>query len=322
MPSMSLVVLLRKVTHLGYTVSYMEQLDLNQIRTFVKLVQSGSFTKAAEILRQPKSRVSRRLAALEKDLGVQLIYRTTRQFQLTETGRAYYERAQGLIEGLESLSNEVSDATSEVAGLLKVTASDDMGLKYLPAVLDEFSKQYPQIRFEILLTQAYVDLVKESVDVALRIGSLKDSSLRARKVGFLKNILVATPGFVERYRYGDDFEQLESVPFVGMPSMTRIELFRGSDGRKIKIKPTLKFTANNPAILLEMALLGKGIAFVPEFLCVDHMKSGRLVHVHKNYHGQEIPVHIVSPDQKEVPLKVKKFSEFLAKRMKEMLPQT
>lgn len=172
----------------------MEQLDLNQIRTFVKLVQSGSFTKAAEVLRQPKSRVSRRLAALEKDLGVQLIYRTTRQFQLTETGRTYYERAQGLIDGLESLSLEVNEATTEVSGVIRVTASDDMGLKYLPIILDEFSKLYPRIRFEIVLSQAYVDLVKESVDVALRIGALKDSSLRVRKVGFLKNILVCDAG--------------------------------------------------------------------------------------------------------------------------------
>lgn len=300
----------------------MEQLDLNQIRTFVKLVQSGSFTKAAEVLRQPKSRVSRRLAALEKDLGVQLIYRTTRQFQLTETGRTYYERAQGLIDGLESLSLEVNEATTEVSGVIRVTASDDMGLKYLPIILDEFSKLYPRIRFEIVLSQAYVDLVKESVDVALRIGALKDSSLRVRKVGFLKNILVATPGFLERYRGWEDLEQLESVPFVGMPNMAKIEVLRGHEGKKFKFNPNLTFIANNPAMLLELALLGKGVALVPEFLCSEHIRYGRLTHLHKNLRGQEIPVSIVTPEQKEVSLKVKKFSEFLSRRMKEMLPQT
>lgn len=313
---------MRKVTYARYTVAYMEQLDLNQIRTFVKLVQVGSFTKAAEVLRQPKSRVSRRLAALEKELGVQLIYRTTRQFQLTETGRAYYERAQGLIDGLESLSAEVSEATSEISGLIKVTASDDMGLQHLPIILDEFSKQYPQIRFEIFLSQAYVDLVKESIDVALRIGTLKDSSLRVRKVGFLKNILIATPGFLERYRNSEDIDQLEKVPFVGMQSMVKVELFKGSENKKFKFSPNLKFTANNPAMLLELALLGKGVALIPEFLCVEHIKSGRLIHLHKNLHGPEIPVSIVTPEQKEVALKVKKFSEFVAKRMKELLPQS
>ena len=169
----------------------MEQLDLNQIQTFVKLAQAGSFTKAAQILRQPKSRVSRRLAALEKELGVQLIYRTTRQFQLTETGRAFYEKAQGLIAGLEALSAEVSDTTTQIAGVIRITASDDMGVKYLPPILDEFSRLHPQIQFDVVLTQSYVDLVKESIDVALRIGHLKDSSLRAKKVGSLKNIFIA-----------------------------------------------------------------------------------------------------------------------------------
>ncbi len=299
----------------------MEQLDLNQIRTFVRLVQLGSFTKAAEVLRQPKSRVSRRLAALEKELGVQLIYRTTRQFQLTETGRSFFERAQGLIEGLEALSSEVSDATTEISGLIRITASDDMGVKYLPTLLDEFSRHYPQIRFEVFLSQSFVDLVKESIDVALRIGTLKDSSLKARRVGYLKNILIATPGLLERFRGWDDVAQLESIPFVGMSNVSKIEVFRVSDGRPVKFKPNFMFTANNPAMLLELALLGKGIALVPEFLCVDHLKSGRLVHIHKTLHGKEIPLHIVTPEQKETPVKIKKFSEFLAKRLKEILPQ-
>jgi DNA-binding transcriptional LysR family regulator len=144
----------------------MEQLDLNQVRTFVRLVQAGSFTKAAEVLRQPKSRISRRLAALECDLGIQLIYRTTRQFQLTEAGRAYFERCRGLVEGLESLSAEMSETTADISGLIKITASDDMGVTILPEVLNEFTKMHPRIRFELFLSQAYVDLVKESVDVA------------------------------------------------------------------------------------------------------------------------------------------------------------
>ncbi|KHD87471.1 MAG: transcriptional regulator [Bdellovibrio sp. ArHS] len=296
----------------------MEQLDLNQIRTFVRLVKTGSFTKTAQLMRQPKSRISRKLAALEKDLGVQLIYRTTRQFQLTETGRQFYERAQGLIEGLENLSNEVSEATAEVSGLIKVTAPDDMGVKNLPPLLDEFSKIYPLVYFELHLSQAYVDLVKESVDVAIRVGVLKDSSLKARKVGSVKNIFVATPGFLERYRGWEELSQLSSLPFVGM-SGKGIEVLRASDSKKVDIKPNYIFRANNPGALVEFALLGKGIAFVPEFLCMDHLRSGRLVHIHRNLRGPEVPINIVTPDQKEVPLKIKKFTEFIAKRFKETL---
>jgi DNA-binding transcriptional LysR family regulator len=294
----------------------MEQLDLNQIRTFVKIVQAGSFTKAAAVLRQPKSRVSRRLASLEKELGVQLIYRTTRQFQLTEMGRAYYERAQGLVEGLESLSNEMSETTSEVSGLIRITASDDMGVKYLPSILDEFSKQYPKIRFELLLSQAYVDLVKESVDVAIRIGNLKDSSLRSRKVGAVKNIMVATPGFLERYRQWEDLSQLESIPFLGFGNSGKIEALRSSDNKKVVLKINPIMSSNNPAMLEQLVLLGKGMAFIPEFLCRAHIQEGRLIHVHKSLRSAEVPVNLVTPEQKEVPLKVKKFSEFAAKKLK------
>ncbi|MEN0059091.1 MAG: LysR family transcriptional regulator [Bdellovibrio sp.] len=299
----------------------MEQLDLNQIRTFVRIVQLGSFTKAAEFLKQPKSRVSRRLSALERELGVQLIYRTTRQFQLTEMGRLYYERAQGLIEGLESLSMEVSETTAEVSGLIKVTASDDMGVKHLPPILDEFSRQYPQVRFEVLLTQAYVDLIKESVDVAIRIGILKDSSLRARRVGSVKNIFVATPGFLERYRQWEDLEQWAHLPFIGMTSASngKVEALKGPDGKKVILKPQWIFSANNPAMLLEMVLLGKGFSYIPEFLCADHLKSGRLVHIHKGLRGAETPVSLVTPEQKEISLRVKKFSEFAAKKLKDSL---
>lgn len=296
----------------------MEQFDLNQVRNYVRLVQAGSFTKAAEVLKQPKSRVSRHLAALEKELGLQLVYRTTRQFQLTEVGRAFYERARGLVEGLEALSSELVENTSEVSGLIKITAADDVGVRQLPAVLDEFSKLYPQVRFELLLSQSYVDLVKESVDVAIRIGTLKDSSLRVRRIGTVKNIFVATPGLLERYRQWDDLSSLESLPFIGMTSYPKIEFWRSGDLKKFSIKPKMIFTANNPTFQVQMALLGKGVTFVPEFLVQEHLQSGRLVHIHKNMRGNEVPISLVMPEQKEVSLKVKKFSEFAIKKLKEL----
>ncbi|MEK2687885.1 LysR family transcriptional regulator [Bdellovibrio sp. GT3] len=299
----------------------MEQLDLNQIRTFVKLVQAGSFTKAAEVLHQPKSRVSRRLAALERDLGIQLVYRTTRQFQLTDAGRAYYERSRGLVEGLESLSAELSEEVADVSGWLRITASDDLGVLHLPDVLAEFSKQHPRVRFEVLLSQAYVDLVKESIDVAVRIGILKDSSLRVKKVATLKSILVASPGFLERYRQAEDIDSLGSVPFLGLGSQPKLELWRLSDGKKVSVKVEPVFLANNPNMVLQMAVQGRGIAMIPEFIAAEQIRQGRLVHIHRGLRGQEIPVSLVSPEQREVSLKTKKFIDFAAKRLKEKFEQ-
>ncbi|WP_413585000.1 LysR family transcriptional regulator [Bdellovibrio sp. HCB274] len=299
----------------------MEQLDLNQIRTFVKLVQAGSFTKAAEILHQPKSRVSRRLAALERDLGIQLVYRTTRQFQLTDAGRVYYERSRGLVEGLESLSAELSEETADVSGWLRITASDDLGVLHLPDIVAEFSKQHPRVRFEVFLSQAYVDLVKESIDVAVRIGVLKDSSLRVKKVSTLKSVLVASPGFLERYRQAEDLDNISTLPFLALGSQAKIELWRVSDGKKMTFKIEPVFLANNPNMVLQMALQGRGIGLVPEFIAAEHIRSGRLLHIHRGLRGQEIPISLVSPEQKEVSLKTKKFIDFAAKRLKEKFEQ-
>jgi DNA-binding transcriptional LysR family regulator len=295
----------------------MEQLDLNQIRTFVKLVQAGSFTKAAEVLHQPKSRVSRRLAALERDLGIQLVYRTTRQFQLTDAGRAYYERSRGLVEGLESLSAELSEEVADVSGWLKVTASDDMGVLNLPDIFADFAKLHPRVRFEILLSQAYVDLVKESVDVAVRIGILKDSNLRVKKVATLKSVIVASPGFLERYRQAEDIDNISTLPFLTMNSQNKLDVWRNSDGKKMTIKVDPVVTANNPNMIVQLAIQGRGMAMVPEFIAAEHIRTGRLVHVHRNLRGQEIPVSLVSPEQKEIPMKTKKFIDFAAKRLKE-----
>lgn len=295
----------------------MEQLDLNQIRTFVKLVQAGSFTKAAEVLHQPKSRVSRRLAALERDLGIQLVYRTTRQFQLTDAGRAYYERSRGLVEGLESLSAELSEEVADVSGWLKVTASDDMGVLNLPDIFADFAKLHPRVRFELLLSQAYVDLVKESVDVAVRIGILKDSNLRVKKVATLKSIIVASPGFVERYRQADDFDNLSTLPFLTLNSQNKLDVWRISDGKKMTVKVDPVMTANNPNMIVQMAIHGRGIAMVPEFIAAEHIRAGRLIQLHRGFRGQEIPISLVSPEQKEIPMKTKKFIDFAAKRLKE-----
>jgi len=296
-----------------------QELDLNQVRTFVRIVQLGSFTKAAEHLRQPKSRVSRRLASLESNLGVQLIYRTTRQFQLTEMGRFYYQRCQGLIEGLETVTAEMTEANSEVSGLIKITASDDMGSRYLGPLLDEFMRLYPRVRFEVFLTQSFVDLVKESIDVALRIGVMKDSSLRARKVGSMKAIFVAAPGFLERYRHSDNLEEFSKLPFLTLGQPGKIVVYKGPEGKtKLTLNTKSIFISNNPTMLLEMALLGKGLGFIPEFLCLEHIKSGRLVHVLPALRGVEIPLNLVTPEQKEVSLKVKKFTEFAAKKLKDI----
>jgi DNA-binding transcriptional LysR family regulator len=149
------------------------------------------------------------------------------------------------------------------------------------------------------------------------VGILKDSSLKAKKIGSVKSIFVVTPGFLERYGQVEDLEQLSKLPFLGMGTAAKIEALRDSDSKKFSVKANTVFSANNPAMLMAMALTGRGVAFIPEFLCREHLRTGRLVHVLKNLRSQEIPLSLVTPDQKEVPLKLRKFLDLAHKKLKE-----
>src|SRR5207253_8088426 len=160
----------------------MSSIDLNQILIFIKVVETGSFTKAAELLKQPKSRISRRLAALEKSLGTQLIYRTTRQMQLTETGKDYFRRCSPLIQDLENANNAMTTHAEEISGVLRITAPEDYGKMILAPLIDDFIKKHPKVKAEVILSGAYLDLVQESIDIAIRIGNLKDASMKSKRV--------------------------------------------------------------------------------------------------------------------------------------------
>ena len=290
----------------------MSDIDLNQILIFVKVVDTGSFTKAAELLKQPKSRISRRLAALERSLGTQLIYRTTRQMQLTETGKDYYRRCQPLIEDLENANNAMTTHAEELSGILRITAPEDYGKMILTGLIDEFLKKHPKMKIEMVLAGAYLDLVKESIDIAIRIGHLKDASMKSKKISSMLNILVASPSFLEKHATLTKPEQLSKVPCLPFESGTRggqWRLIRDKHETKVKVQGPV--TANSPDFIYHMALLGRGVALIPRFLCERSLISGDLVHIMKGWTSETIPVHLLSPAQKEIPAKTKAFMDFV-----------
>ncbi|WP_413290776.1 LysR substrate-binding domain-containing protein [Bdellovibrio sp. HCB337] len=293
----------------------MTDIDLNQILTFVKVVDSGSFTKAAEQLKQPKSRISRRLAALEKALGTQLIYRTTRQMQLTETGKDYYQRCAPLIQDLENANNAMTSHSVELSGVLRLTAPEDYAKMILAPLLEEFLKKHPKIKIELVLSGAYLDLVKESIDVAIRIGTLKDASMKSKRLSSISSIVVASPGFLEKNPAITKPEHLEQVPClnfnVGQKNRWRLV----KDKQDIRIKANGSVEANSPELLYHFALYGRGASLIPEFLCRDALQSGKLVHILKGWTSGAIPVHLLTPAQKDIPAKTKAFMEFASARL-------
>jgi DNA-binding transcriptional LysR family regulator len=294
-----------------FTGATMINIDLNQILIFVKVVDSGSFTKAAELLKQPKSRISRRLAALERSLGTQLIYRTTRQMQLTETGKEYYRRCSPLIQDLEDANNVMTTHAEELCGVLRITAPEDYGKYILAPIIEEFLKKHPRMKVEVILAGAYLDLVKESIDIAIRIGQLKDASMKSKKITSLRSILVASPSFLEKHPVITKPEQLGKIPCLVFQAGSRNQWKLTREKQEAKVKIQGPIAANSPDFILGMALLGRGVAMIPEFLCAEALANGELVHILKGWLSEASPVHLLTPVQKEIPTKTKAFMDFV-----------
>lgn len=173
-------------------------IDLNKIIDFVRVVDLGNFTRAAEVMNERKAKLSRNLAILEKELGVQLVYRTTRQFKLTEIGQQFYLESKKNIESIETSLLKVQNKEEAIQGKIKITAPDDLGRLVITPLIHEFCLQYPKIDFEINYTNQFLDIVKLGIDVAFRIGKMKDSSLLFKKAGHIELILVASPKYLEK----------------------------------------------------------------------------------------------------------------------------
>jgi DNA-binding transcriptional LysR family regulator len=274
-------------------------MDLNQLSVFVRVVDKGSFTLAARYLQQPKSKVSRHLAALETELGTPLLYRSTRQLSLTEAGRELYEKVKDHIYGLEEVSTGSSINSEEATGLLKLTAAEDLGSILLGPFVYELSKINPLLKVNLHLSNDVVDLVKEGIDIALRIGEMDDTSLKAKRVGYVYSIFVASPQYLKKHsepKQPIDLEKHSVLLFSPDSIGNQVVLLKEKKPVKIKLNPFC--TANNPKTLLDIALLNGGVALIPEFLCLDAILQKKLVRVLPEFTTKLDPVHFVWPAQK------------------------
>lgn len=293
------------------------KIDLSGLQIFLEVVRAGSFSGAALTLKQPKSRVSRHIARLEKELGIQLIYRTTRQFQLTQAGQDLFRRTLPLLNELSSTWHDLSVASDEVTGPIRVTVPEDISSAFMGRLCREFMTLYPKVQIAVWSSNTNIDLVRESIDVAVRIGRVKDSSMIQKKVGDVDLIFVASPSFITKYGELNRIEQAEEVPFL---AFTPADLKRFSakitNGRaKRTLKMKVVFASNNFFTLRQNAIQGGGVALLSRFLAREQIASGELVHVFRDWSSEPIPMQILIPHQKEPPVRVRKFVEFAAARL-------
>ncbi len=285
-------------------------MNLNDVRLFLRVVETNSFTAAAEALGIQKSTISRRIGQLEDDLGVRLLQRTTRKLKLTEEGQDLFERCRPLIEELEQLPDLVSAHHTEPQGRLRITMPPEMGIFLMNDVIADFMKHYPKIELELELSTRVVDLIEESIDLALRVGNLTDSSLIARKIASVTSGLYASPDYIKRNGAPKTPGELINHQCLGHLSTSPHWIFENwENGKPVTIKARLK--ANNLTFLRDMAIQGLGIARIPKAFCLSQVEDGTLVPVLDQFHLPGAGIHALYPSRRHLNPKVRLFIDHL-----------
>lgn len=290
-------------------------MDFNQAAVFVKVVQAGSFSAAARLLGLPTSTVSNRVATLEKRLGVTLLQRTTRRLKLTEVGELYYQHASAGLGHMIDAEAAVTESTGEPKGLLRVTAPADIGDQLLANIVNQMRRDYPKVSIDMVLMNHYVDLVAEGVDVAIRTGALKDSSLIAKTAGVAQWVPFTSPDYLKAAPTPDlpqDLRHhccLQFTP-LGKESWT----LKGKDS-SVTVPMAGQVLINDIRVIRSMALAGAGVALLPMYLCRDDCTAGRLVRVLPEWHAKADPVHIVYPRQRFMAPKLRAFIDLATQEL-------
>ncbi|HEU0199701.1 MAG TPA: LysR family transcriptional regulator, partial [Burkholderiaceae bacterium] len=255
--------------------------DLNDVQFFARVVDKGSFAAAAKALAVPKSRLSRRVAALETRLGVRLLHRTTRKLSLTDVGRDYYAHARAMLSAAEAAERAAADRSGTPRGLLRISCPLGLVQHDLPPVISAFLLRYPEVRIEILATNRRVDLLEEGVDLALRVrvAGQEDPNLATRHLRDSAPIFVAAPSLLKKYgpvREPEDLQRVPTIDFSVGPEPAAWPLVGpNGEARRVEIAPRLR--VDDFVALTQAAVDGVGVALLPDYLCSEEVENGTLV---------------------------------------------
>ena len=290
--------------------------DLNRVAVFLRVVELRSFTAAAEALGLPKSSVSRSVARLEESLGVQLLQRTTRAVQLTEAGKVYFEEASRALSALEQAHETLSQLDGRLQGPVRITAPVDLGARVLAPLAARFTRRTPGITLEFLLTGRVVNLIEEGVDLAVRAGPQRDSSLISRRVNGLEPWLFASPAYLDARGTPTTVEQLaehDCVLFRPRRGASEWTLTGPEGTRRVTVRGPV--AGDDFAFLREAVLAGAGIGLLPAIICEPDIALSRLVRLLSPYSGPPGPVHVVWPASRHIPKRVVLVREWLVKAL-------
>lgn len=293
------------------------QIELVQI--FVQVIKSGSFTRAAEVLRVPKSTVSKAVTRLESETGTKLLLRTTRSQTLTAAGKAFYDSCVGPIQTIEDAQKSLSGHDSVLTGTLKITAPEDLGTEVIAPVCAKLTLKHPGLNFELTYTDQILDLVKDGYDLAIRIGAMRESGLKARKVGEVKLILIASPEFIKAHGKITRPDGLKECPCLNLTGVKAHWPLRSSAGESFSMTIRPRIVSNHMSALIQAARAGAGVALVPGFLARPYLESGDLVRVLPAWTSQGMLVQMLSPLSFLASARLRLVSDVLIEKIREAL---
>ena len=286
--------------------------NISELEIFVTVVDTRSFTAAAEELGVSKSHVSKQVSALEDRLGAQLLHRTTRSLSLTDAGHAFYERGALVLEQLEEAERAVMQLQTKPRGRLKVSVPMTFGVRYISPIVAEFLEQYPEIKVELDLSDRKVDLVDEGFDLAIRIGELQDSSLMVRKLAPATRYCCASPAYLEKHGTPEQPAELAEHECLEY-AYGRLNTwqFVNEQGEEQFVQVDGRLRANNGEVLVDSCVAGLGVALVPDFMLGDHLQAGRLVRILDQWMEWRAGVFALYPHNRHLSAKVRHFVDFL-----------
>lgn len=283
-------------------------MNLNDVSLFIRIVETGSFTSAAESLGIQKSTISRRIAQLEDDLDVRLLQRTTRKIKLTDDGEELFARCQPLIRELDSAKDHLSSSMDDPKGRLRITMPSELGVFMMNEVVSTFLERYPKIQLEVELSTRLIDLIGEGVDLAIRVGDLADSSLVARRVANIKRGLFATPEYLKKFGRPATPEDLKDHNCFGTLKPNEHWEFDGWD-EPVAVTGQLK--ANSISFIRELIIQNQGIGRLPRIFCRNAVLSGELVEVLPDFQPPPFEVNAIYPSKTHLNPKVRLFIDHM-----------
>ena len=290
---------------------------IDELKAFVATAQTGSFTAAADHLGVSNRLTSKYVAELEARLGTRLLQRTTRKVGLTTAGEDLLARAPALLDDLDALIGEVSEGSRGFGGVIRVSASVTFGEIWVTGMLERFGRLHPALGFDLRLTDRHVDLATEGIDLAFRLGRTETQSLKARKLGSFRSVLVASPDYLARRGAPTAPSDLAAHDCIIDTNRRNARSWAfGPDPTSLAVAVRGRFHVNSARAAVELAAKGLGIAYTPRFACTEALAAGQVVQVLADQPSEGNPLNAVYLEGRVLPRKIRALIDFAAEDLR------